>query len=258
MRGGAQAHLLRCDDGNAWVTKFRNNPQSIRILANEILGTAILRYLRLTTPEVAPVEITAELLEREPLIALQLGQKTLRPDPGWHFGSRYPGDPERIVVYDFLPDVLLPTVANLREFRAVLCVDKWLGNADSRQSIFFHSRIEQQTRLVACMIDHGYIFDGPNWTFTDSPLQGLYLRQSVYAEVRGWGDFEPWLDEIQSFPESVLEDARRAIPPPWLSPEEDSVLDSLLERLLARRKRVPDLVRECKRGRIDIFPRWNA
>jgi hypothetical protein len=257
MRGGAQAHLLRCDDGQAWVTKFRDNPQSIRILANEMIAASILDHLRLSTPAVTPVEISEALLAREPAIALQFGPQTRRPSSGWHFGSCYPGDPDRIVVYDFLPDVILPTVANLAEFLGVLCVDKWLGNADSRQAIFYHRNHEGKPRLFACMIDHGYIFDGPNWTFSDSPLQGLYLRPSVYAEVRGWDAFEPWLDTIQSFPESALEAARREVPPTWLSPEEESQLDALLERLLSRRKRVPDLVRDCKRGRIDIFPRWN-
>jgi len=37
MRGGAQAHLLRCEDQAYYVTKFQNNPQHLRILANEML-----------------------------------------------------------------------------------------------------------------------------------------------------------------------------------------------------------------------------
>jgi hypothetical protein len=39
FRGGAQAHLLRASDGNWYVTKFQNNPQHIRVLANEMLAT---------------------------------------------------------------------------------------------------------------------------------------------------------------------------------------------------------------------------
>jgi hypothetical protein len=38
MRGGAQSHLMRCDDGGYYVVKFQNNPQGVRILANELLG----------------------------------------------------------------------------------------------------------------------------------------------------------------------------------------------------------------------------
>ena len=41
MRGGAQGHLMRCADGNFYVVKFRNNPQHLRVLANELLGTRL-------------------------------------------------------------------------------------------------------------------------------------------------------------------------------------------------------------------------
>jgi hypothetical protein len=41
MRGGAQSHLMRCDDGYYYVVKFQNNPQHRRILVNELLGTRL-------------------------------------------------------------------------------------------------------------------------------------------------------------------------------------------------------------------------
>jgi hypothetical protein len=41
LRGGAQSHLLRASDGASYVTKFQNNPQHIRVLANEMLATRL-------------------------------------------------------------------------------------------------------------------------------------------------------------------------------------------------------------------------
>jgi hypothetical protein len=41
MRGGAQSHLMRCSDGEYYVVKFQNNPQGVRILANELLATRL-------------------------------------------------------------------------------------------------------------------------------------------------------------------------------------------------------------------------
>ena len=41
MRGGAQSHLMLASDGNLYVVKFRNNPQHIRVLANELLATRL-------------------------------------------------------------------------------------------------------------------------------------------------------------------------------------------------------------------------
>src|SRR5258708_14165641 len=54
MRGGTQAHLMRCSDEKYYVVKFPNNPQGIRILANELLGGRLAARLVLPLA-VAPV-----------------------------------------------------------------------------------------------------------------------------------------------------------------------------------------------------------
>ena len=41
MRGGAQSHLMLASDGNLYVVKFSNNPQHVRVLANELLATRL-------------------------------------------------------------------------------------------------------------------------------------------------------------------------------------------------------------------------
>ena len=39
MRGGAQSQLMLGADGKLWVVKFQNNPQDVRVLANELIAT---------------------------------------------------------------------------------------------------------------------------------------------------------------------------------------------------------------------------
>ncbi len=265
LRGGAQAHLLECDDGGFYVVKFRNNPQHRRILVNEWIAGVFLRFLQISTPKNAIVNLSASFLEANPDVHLQLGSKRLAVEPGWHFGSAFPGDPARVAVYDFIPDLLLDKVVNVADFLGVLVFDKWAGNADSRQSIFHRARLRQwapgadeyltRTGFVTAMMDHGYVFDGPHWTFADSPLQGLYFRPVVYQKVRSFDDFQPWLDRVEHFPEEVVDDALKQIPPQWLNGDEPE-LESLLMRLMARRKRVRDLIRDSVRGRINPFPNW--
>src|SRR5437879_911271 len=53
MRGGAQSHLMRCDDGHYYVVKFRNNPQHERVLANEFLATRLAERVGLPVPSSA-------------------------------------------------------------------------------------------------------------------------------------------------------------------------------------------------------------
>src|SRR3954469_10530883 len=104
MRGGAQSHLIEANDGAFYVVKFLNNPQHRRILVNEWLGAAFLSYLGIATPEAAIVRVGAPFLEENPEVSIQLGSRRAAIEPGWHFGSRFPGDPMRNSVYDFLPD----------------------------------------------------------------------------------------------------------------------------------------------------------
>jgi len=264
MRGGAQAHLLEADDGHYYVVKFKNNPQHRRILVNELLAATLLEYLQISIPETALVCVTEEFVEQNPDLHLQLGSRRVPVQPGWHFGSRFPGDPQRTAVYDFVPDTLLKQVVNREQFLGVLVFDKWTANADSRQSVFFRARLKEwlpdgagtrRLGFVALMIDHGYIFDGPHWRFSDSPIQGLYFRPDVYRDVRSFDDFQPWLDQVVHFPEEVLDQALKKVPGEWLDGDEDS-LEKLLYRLLRRRSRVPDLIRECTGGRVNPFPNW--
>jgi hypothetical protein len=265
MRGGAQAHLLECGDGHFYVVKFRNNPQHRRILINEWIASVFLNYLQISAPAAAIVNLSTDFLAANPEVHLQLGSRRLPAEPGWHFGSRYPGDPSKVMVYDFLPDLLLNKVVNINEFSGVLAFDKWMGNADARQSIFFRARLRQwspsatanapRAGFVANMMDHGYVFNGPHWTFPDSPLQGLYFRPNVYEQIRSLDDFQPWLDRVVDFPEEVVDQALKQLPPDWLA-EDAEALDKMLLILMSRRKRVPDLIRDSKRGRVNPFPNW--
>ena len=265
MRGGAQAHLLEADDGHFYVVKFRNNPQHRRVLVNEWIGNTFLRFLQIPTPSIEIVALPEAFLAENQEVHIQLGNNRSPIPAGWHFGSRYPGNPDHIAVYDFVPDTLLSKVANLTDFLGVLLFDKWTGNADARQSVFLRARLREyapqwtdhplRVGYVALMVDHGYIFNGPAWEYVDTPLLGLYFRPTVYQQVTGWKDFEPWLERVKAFPEEVVDDALRQMPREWLNGDADR-LEQLLERLMLRRKKVPDLVEDCKRGRYNPFPNW--
>lgn len=266
MRGGAQSHLVEAADGGFYVLKAVNNPQHRRVLINEWIGSAFLAYLGIECAPAALLEVGEETLEANPELAIQLGSRNIPVAAGWHYGSRLPGDPARLAVFDFLPDVLLPKVANRADFLGVYVFDKWTSNSDARQSIFFRARVRQPQQdetpppdrlgFVAWMIDHGYLFGGPNWALADSPLQGLYHRRTVYEHVAGWQDFEPWLARVRDFPEEVIDRAIRQIPPAWFDGDE-SDLEALMESLLKRRARVADLIEDAAKDcRPTLFPNW--
>lgn len=263
MRGGAQSHLIEASDGNFYVVKFRNNPQHRRILVNELIAAEILDYLQIHAPEWDLIRLSEEFLRESPEVSIHIGNRFIAPDAGWAFGSKFPGDPATTAIYDFVPDSLLAQIQNPEDFRAVLVFDKWAGNADGRQAIFFRAVIRdwlqranagsRKTGFVALMIDHGFIFNGPYWTFVESAFQGLYARRAVYEQVRTIDDFEPWATRVQHFPDAVLDRALRRIPPDWIEGEEEE-LERLLEGLLRRSKRIRELIEQSQA----IFPNWGC
>ena len=265
MRGGAQAHLLECADGAFYVVKFVNNPQHRRILINEWLANSFLRYLQIHVPETSLIEVSSDFIAANPDLYFLMGPRREPASPGLHFGSRLAVHPDRVAIFDFLPDKLLEKVENRIDFLGTLVFDKWVGNSDSRQAVFFRARAKTWTPIkgdppnrigfFAQMIDHGFSFNGPHWQFGDSPLQGLYFRTSVYDEVNSLESFQPWLDLITHFPENVIDSAWKEIPREWLA-EDDEALERLLEQLLKRRRRVPQLIEDVRGKRATAFVNW--
>ena len=137
MRGGAQAQLMRCEDDSYYIVKFQNNPQHLRILANEMLATRLAARLGLCVPQVEVVEVREEMIAGTPDLVMQLGLGRKACSAGKNFGSQFPGHPARLAVYDFLPEEQLRAVCNLRDFLGVLVFDKWTCNTNGRQAIFF-------------------------------------------------------------------------------------------------------------------------
>src|SRR5580698_3884164 len=179
MRGGAQSHLMRCSDGNDCVVKFQNNPQHRRILVNELLGTKLAARLGPPTTPVAIVEVSEELIRLTPDLAMEMPRHRIPCQPGSQFGSRYPGDPRRLALHDFLPDEQLQQVVNLHDFAGMLVFDKWTCNTNGRQTLFFREphmdsgsrtqELGEPTGYRTLMIDQGFCFNAGEWTFPDAP-----------------------------------------------------------------------------------------
>jgi hypothetical protein len=254
MRGGAQPHLMRCADGEYYVVKFQNNPQHPRILVNELLASQLAARLGLVTPHVSVVEVRAAMIAASDDLVIQLGRGRVPCRPGLQFGSRYPGRPAERVVYDLLPDEQLMELENLEDFLGMLVLDKWTCNTNGRQVIFVLP--EGGSRYRGLMIDQGFCFNAGEWNFPDAPLRGLYMRQRVYESVRGMDSFGPWLERLEKqINETVLDEAAKQIPPEWYNFDQES-LYRLLEKLLRRRKRVPELLLAAKNSYRQPFPNW--
>lgn len=271
MRGGANAHLMRASDNHYYIVKFRNNPQHSRILVNELISCVLLEYLELPIPKWDIIEVPEDLIEASPGLTMDAGWGIRKCEAGLHFGSRSPVDPARRAVYDYLPLSLLRLVVNVDAFIGMAAFDKWVSNANGRQAVFFRDRAKpwlltarpspevspRSLVYVAAMIDHGFAFNAQNWEFPDAPERGLYARRELYAGVKGYDDFEPWLSRIRDCPKEVLDKGLESVPPEWYDHDWDA-LDSMLQVLYKRRTIVPELLRDAKNASRDPFPNWET
>ncbi|MGD0403009.1 MAG: HipA family kinase [Candidatus Acidiferrales bacterium] len=261
MRGGAQSQLLRCSDGEYYVVKFQNNPQGIRILANELLAGILAKRLGLPVPECAVVKVSAELIRHSEELVIQLGRGRVPCRSGLCFGSRYPKTLAAngtclLQVQDLLPEGHFRGVTNLSDFVGMLVFDKWTGNTDDRQSIFF--RNQGQFQFTALMIDNGFCFNGQEWNFPDAPRRGICARRFVYKNVKGIEAFEEWTSRLEhDIDESFLRSALEAIPPEWYERDEHSLLQ-LLKLLNYRRTKVRDLLCATALKLPEFFPNWTC
>ena len=273
MRGGAQSHLMRCSDENYYVVKFQNNPQHQRILVNELLGTRLAARLGLPTTPVAIIHVSEELIRLTPDLCIELPRARIPCQAGLQFGSRCPGDPRRMTLFDFLPDEQLRSVENLHQFAGMLVFDKWTCNTNGRQTLFFREELlgphaegnghgsgkEVVREYETVMIDQGFCFNAGEWNYPDAPLRGLYARNRVYEGVTGMESFAPWLERLnRGITEQVLNEARKEIPAEWYRNDDDyDAVTRLLEQLYRRRPRVPELLLAAKNTTRQPFPNWH-
>ncbi len=253
MRGGAQSHLMLASDGKLYVVKFQNNPQHIRVLANELLASKLGAVIGLTVPHSDVVEVTDWLIQNTPELSLELKGASERCRAGLQFGSQLVGGLMPGQVVDYLPEQLLLETRNLKEFAGILALDKWTCNSNGRQAVFAKTRRERRYR--ATFIDQGYCFHAGDWKFQDSPLRGVFPHNSVYRPITGWQSFEPWLTRIETLDPAIAWEIAGSIPPEWYGGDL-SILESLIERLLERRTRVRELIAQFRESSRNPFPNW--
>lgn len=254
LRGGAQSHLLRASDGAYYVTKFQNNPQHVRVLANEMLATRLGLELGLPMPQVKVIEVSDWLIEHSPDLRLQLAGSRIACKSGKQLGSLYVGQRTPNLTFDYLPNEILKAVRNLADFTRVLVLDKWTSNSDGRQAVFCR-RSATSRRYTATFIDQGYCFSASEWTFLDYPLRGVYASNGVYEGVRGWEAFEPALTRAESMDTESIWRCAADIPEEWYEGNRVS-MERLVEGLSKRRQVIRNLIGDFRRSTRDPFPNW--
>jgi len=246
LRGGSQPHLMECSDGQYYIVKFQNNPQGIRILANEMLCTLLAAELELPVPRVAIVEVCSCLIHRSDDLVIQDARTRTPCIAGLCFGSRHV-DPQALMnpdnlhkALDTLSDELWLDVDNVPDFAGMMVLDKWACNTDDRQVVFGRGLGERGRH--ATMVDNGFCFNAAYWNFPDTTCIGVYSRRTVYKRISGIEAFEPWLWRLEErLNLSKIIEIAETVPPEWYGMDVRAVF-RLLRELDLRRLQVRRLI----------------
>jgi len=236
------------------VTKFMNNPQHVRVLANEMLATNLGLRFGLPMPRVEVIEVSDRFIRNTDDLRVELGGASVPCSSGRQLASLYEGNTTEAGICEYLPDAALQDVVNVQDFARVLVLDKWACNSDGRQAIF-KLQASPNCKYTAVFIDQGFCFNAGEWNFPDAPLRGAYARQRVYENVTAWESFEPALTRAEQLDLGELWRYAAQVPEEWYE-YDVSGMNRLIETLYRRRLRIRDLIGDFRKSNRNPFPNW--
>lgn len=253
MRGKSYSHLISGSNSKQYVVKFLDNPQHRLVPANEWLASHLASLLGLTTPRVTIIDVPECFIQENPELTFGEPRHEQPHTAGLQFGSEMVGGLYPGINTDYLPSSRILSISNRKEFFGALVFDRWVCNADARQAVFV-TRKGRKT-IQAHFIDHGHCFGSDTWQLRVPERRSLFFHEAVYYDVTGLNSFEPWLEKLKTFDDSLLWQSFATMPAVWYerSPVKP---EALIDALAKRRHIVPELIASLARAQPQAFPLW--
>jgi hypothetical protein len=239
MRGGSQSSLVQCDV-DFWIVKWQQNPQHRRVLINEAVCAELLRRLPIASPEWGYIRADRRFLRSSPDLCITLQRGIGKIEPGLHFGSRFPVNPDLGAVHDQLPAAaVLNNVLNPWDLIKAFAFDVWVDNRDTGQAIFFG----QPDRLRAEIVDHGnaFGFDGVDWCFSTAPTHRPYpVSIEFYTDAYAMEHYRRAVSDIRLLAKDAC-NVLALVPAEWIQ-DDGPFLERHLRGLAERAQRLDVLL----------------
>jgi hypothetical protein len=277
MKGGSQPHLMRCANERSsdlyFIVKFKNNPQSRRVLVNDLFCSTLARKLALPVPRVAVVNVRPDTVRFTPALHVEWPSSRVPCESGLQFGCAYVGDARTDFVFDALFDLDYRHILNFQHFIGMLAFDVWTCNTDCRQAVFLRKTADSPDSEIdginfpmvskagfeAFMIDQGACFNSGEWNFPN-PAKGintmLYARPIVYDQITDIDSFEPYLSQIQKTDIDAMRRISANLPGEWFVEGEQDLFDEVLVKLVGRGGHLPDLLLALIKRKREYFKNW--
>jgi hypothetical protein len=240
--GCTKPYYITCDDGEQYVVKFKENPESSRVLANEFVCAEIADLLEL--PLSAPKLINVDesfVQDFSGEISLHIGDTITS---GLHFGTK-----KIKKTFQITTPHMLENANNINCIPEIIIFDQLIGNKD-RDSNGGNLLYDASLNKIV-LIDHTHTFDlGPLWNahelrrrislpFELYPFTGFVYRKLV-PYVRGNNPFSSILGKLERLTEDNLWHIIDRIPEEWNVNNDEKA--ALHEYLLDRHNRIEEVL----------------
>jgi len=235
LRGGSQSRLVRCNDGKLYVLKMNGNPQGPNLLANELLGSHLLRGLGLSAPLAVPVYIDQHTIDANGLsFATPAGFK--RVVQGWQLALELASDKEGSL-FEWISPSHIERFSNVNELLAIYVFDVWASHRDRRQCVFEYHR--DLRCYSAWFIDNGHLFGGPDWSRLNEGPRGA-TSPYVVPPKEDCFELHQWASRFRKHLPRLLCEGMEMIPTEWYKSDIAAMVSVLTNRL----KNLSRLIRE--------------
>ena len=139
--------LVLASDGHTYVVNL-DSPGVAKASLMNVIGGELCRLVGIDTAIPSMLTVDPQVLES----ALRINGSFNTDMPlrsGLYLGIRYPVDPRRESIYDFLPDSVLARVENRDDFWKLLPIDMWLGNSRASKLIYYRLKAHSSREFRA-------------------------------------------------------------------------------------------------------------
>ncbi len=150
----SKAQHIVANDNILYIVKFKNNPQSTRVLANEIIANSIAKLINIPIPEFSIINIDDKLVKYINIV------NNVNFNSGNQFASKY--TPNNFVHEDNFDKI--KETKNYKDWTKVIIFETLIQNIDFRQRnvLFYIDKKDREHKF--CVIDHGYAFKNQKWS----------------------------------------------------------------------------------------------
>jgi hypothetical protein len=207
-----------------------DNPQGTNVLANELLGSVLGSAAGLPVAEASLVYLSDLFIDDASGLWFETRDGVRRPQAGLHYGSRFIGETEGLnQPTEYISRSRTQTINNRSAFLGMYILDVWANQQDNRQAILLSDSHGPGSEVF--FIDHGFMFGGPEWIFSERPGCACHLEGSIYSQLWHQDIVADWISHFEKVIPEALSSALSLIPSQWYKGDKGDLKNVLLVRL---------------------------